>query len=123
MDIFKESTKKGLRYNSPKGNITTEQLWDLKLAELDQVAVSLDEQLEKSEKKSFIKKRTETDEVIDLQLKVVVDVIETKQADVLAKKTELDKKVHNEKIMALIQQKQENKLNDLSVEELEAMLK
>lgn len=123
MDIFKESTKKGLLYNSPKGNITTEQLWGLKLVELDQVAVSLDEQLEKSEKKSFIKKKTSTDEVIDLQLKVVVDVIETKQADELSKKTELDKKVHNEKIMTLIQQKQENKLNDLSVEELQAMLK
>lgn len=123
MDIFKESTKKGLRYNSPKGVLTTEQLWDLKLVELDQVAVTLDEQLEKSEKKSFIKKRTTTDEVIDLQLKVVVDIIETKQADALAKKTEVEKKEHNEKIMSLIQQKQENKLNDLSVEELEAMLK
>ena len=72
---------------------------------------------------TIFKKKTSTDEVIDLQLKVVVDVIETKQADELAKKTELDKKVHNEKIMALIQQKQENKLNDLSVEELQGMLK
>ena len=54
-NIFKQASQLALRIETNKGSLSVEQLWTLKLSELDQLAVSLEEVLEKSAGKSFLK--------------------------------------------------------------------
>lgn len=123
MDNFKEASKVKLRFPTSKGILTTEQLWDLSLADLNQTAVSLDEALKKSKGKSFLEKRTTTDKVVKLQFDVVLDVLQTKQADADAAKEAKDNKEHNQKILGLINEKKDGELKGKSVKQLEAMLR
>lgn len=122
MDIYKASIKNKVRYNSSKGLITTEQLWDLNLTDLDDLAVTLSSEYEDSDKKTFIKKKNTKNELVKLKLDVVVDVIDTKMAEAEDAKQTVEKKANNEKIMALIKEKEEDSLKDLSVDELKDLL-
>jgi len=123
MDNFKEASRQALRFATSKGNLTTEQLWDLKLPELDVLAVSLEVQVESSGKKSFLKTSTAKDKIAKLKFDIVLDILNTKadeQAEATKKKED---KAHNDKILSLIANKQEKDLEGKSVEELTAMLK
>lgn len=123
MDNFKEASRQALRFATTRGNLTTEQLWDLKLPELDVLAVSLEVQVESSGKKSFLKASTAKDKVAKLKFDIVLDILNTKadeQAEATKKKED---KAHNDKILSLIANKQEKDLEGKSVEELTAMLK
>lgn len=123
MSNFKEASKLGLRFQTNKGLLSVEQLWSLSVTELDNLAVSLEAQVESSTKKSFIVKKTEKDKTAKLRFDIVLEILEDKvdERDAASKKKE--DKAHNDKILALIAKKQEGELEGKSVEELTAMLK
>lgn len=123
MSNFKEASRLGLRFQTSKGSLATDQLWDLSVTDLDTLAVQLDTQVENSTKKSFVVKKTEKDKTAKLRFDIVLEILEDKveQRDANAKK-KADKE-HNDKILALIAKKQDSDLEGLSIEELKAQLK
>ena len=123
MDNFKEASKQKLRFQTPKGNLTTEQLWDLSLTDLDKLAVELEESYENSKGKSYLTKRTVKDKTIKLQFDIVLDILNTKVAEQEAATEAAENKKHNQKILTLIAEKQDESLKGKSIKQLEAMLK
>lgn len=123
MSNFKEASKQALRFATTKGNLSTEQLWNLSLSDLDALATSLDEALEASGKRSYLKKTTAKNKTLQLQRDIVVDILETKVEEKEAAENALEKKRNNEKILELIARKKDTELEGKSIEELEAMLK
>jgi len=123
MSNFKEATKQKLRIQTNKGLLSTEQLWDLSLTELDTLAVSLQEEHEKSGKKSFLTKTSAKDKTAKLRFDVVLEVLNTKstEAEAIAEAKEI--KDHNAKIFALIAEKQDESLRGKSIKQLESLLK
>lgn len=121
--MFKKANKLKLRFETSRGLLSAEQLWDLPLEELDALAVSLEEVHAESGKKSFLVKRSTKDATAKLRFSIVVAVLEDKVADANKASTAADNKAHNEKILGLIANKQDETLAGKSVEELEAMLK
>lgn len=123
MENFKEASKQKLRFNTKRGLLSTEQLWELPLDELDDLAVSLEAAHNQSGKKSFLVKTSEKDKTAKLRFDIVLDVLNTK-VDEHQKATEAaEVKAHNQKILTLIAEKQDESLKGKSVEELEKMLK
>jgi hypothetical protein len=122
-NIYKQAAMLALRIETNKGSLSVEQLWTLKLTELDQLAVSLEESMEKSSTKSFLKATTKANQLAKLKFDIVLDVLTTKKEAQEAASTAAEKKAHNDKILALIAQKEEGKLQEMSVEQLTAMLK
>lgn len=123
MDIFKKASKQKLRIKSSKGNLSVEQLWDLSLEELDELAVSLEVEKDNSGKKSFLTTTSEKDATAQLKFAIVLDILTTKyNAQQIAAKAQ-ETKAHNQKILALIKEKQDDDLKGKSVEELESLLK
>jgi hypothetical protein len=120
--MFKEASRLKLRFPTTRGSLTTEQLWDLSLTELDTLAVSLEEAYESGKGKSFLTKKTLKDKTVKLQFDVVLDVLQTKSEAADAAKTVRENKEHDNKILALIAEKKEGDLKGKSIEELEAML-
>lgn len=123
MENFKQATKEKLRFQTSKGLLSTEQLWDLSLTDLDQLAVSLQEQYEESGKKSFLVKRSVKDKTTKLKFDVVLDVLQTKSEELEEAKQKAEDKKHNEKILQLIAEKQDESLKGKTIKQLEAMLR
>jgi uncharacterized membrane protein len=123
MDNFKQASKEKLRFNTSKGLLTVEQLWDLSITDLDTLAVSLEEEHKHSGKKSFVVKRSVKDKVAKLRFEIALEILQSKVEDQEELANAAEIKEHNAKIMRLIQDKKEGELAGKSVEELEKMLK
>ena len=52
--MYKEALQKKLRFKTNKGMITTEDLFDLSLQNLNTLAIMLDKKVSEAPKKSFI---------------------------------------------------------------------
>jgi len=121
--MYKEASKQKLRFQTSKGNLTTEQLWDLSTTELDVLAVSLETEYKQSGKKSFLVAKSTKDKTTKLRFDIVLDVLTTKVEEEEKVANARDIKEHNQKILSLIADKKEGELAGKSVKELEAMLK
>lgn len=122
MSNYKEASKLQLRFRTTVGDLTVEQLWDLPLAALDNLAVDLQEQHKNSGKKSFLVTRSRKDKVAKLRFDIMLDVLQTKVEENEVARNAADKKAHNQKILSLIKDKEDETLKGKSVKQLEKML-
>lgn len=120
--MYKKASKLKLRFTSSRGNLGVEDLWDLSLEQLDAIAVKLDEQIEKSPRKSFIKTTNKNNEVLELKFSIVKDIIETKLAEKADAEDQQSKNAKRQKILELLEKKRETALERKSEEELLKML-
>ncbi len=122
-NVFMEASKKKLRFVHSTGLVTTEDLWDLPLAKLDEMAVALDAGIV-GERKSF---RTNPDRKAaameaenKLRLEVIVQVIKTKEDENARKAAAADKKARLEFLTKL---KEKRELDQLEAMDLESIQK
>jgi hypothetical protein len=123
MDNFKLASQQKLRFQTTKGLLSTEQLWDLSIDDLDALAVSLEAEHKQSGKKSFLVKTSSKDKTAKLRFDIVLDVLNTKVEEMEAATEAKEIKEHNKKIITLIAEKQDESLKGKSIKELEKMLK
>jgi hypothetical protein len=123
MENYKQASKLRVRFQTTKGTLTVEQLWDLSLPELDLLAVSLEKDYKQSAKKSFLVAKSKKDKELKLKFDVALDILTTKVEENEAAQKEADTKAHNQKILGLIKDKQDDELKGKSIKELEKMLK
>ena len=121
--MYKDANKQKLRFQTNKGVLSTEQLFDLTIEDLDTLAVSLEIEHNQSGKKSFVITKSVKDKTAKLRFDISLDVLTTKmeEAKKLAEAKEI--KDHNKKIIALIADKDDESLKDKSKKQLVAMLK
>lgn len=124
MSNFKEATRMKLRVNTSVGELSVEQLWDLSLTKLATAIKNVKKQLQKDndDELSFLDEDKKVDKVVQLTFDVLKEIYLTKKAEQDEARTALERKANNEKIMAIIAKKQESQLEDMSVEELQALL-
>ena len=122
MELFAKASKAKFRFQTSKGNLSTEHLWDLSLESLDTIAKSINKEIKASEEESFIEEKSSKDTELSDRLEVVKYIIayKIKQRDANAKRIEtLGRKAHLE---AIIAEKQSESLRSKSVEELQKEL-
>lgn len=120
--MYKEASKIKLRITSLKGQLSVEQLWDLTLTELDEIAIGLEKAYKESGKKSFLVAKSVKDKIQKLRFDIVVDVLTTKVEDAQSSVKSQEKKAHNEHILGLIAAKKDEELKEMSVKDLEKQL-
>lgn len=123
MNMFKEASRTGLRVETPVGNLSTEQLWGLNLTQLDALAVKLQEEYKTSNKKSFIVKTTVKDKLAKLRFDIVLEILTTKMEEANEVASAQEDRKHNEKILSLIADKQDEDLKGKSIADLKKLLK
>lgn len=123
MNTYKEATRLKLRISTIKGPLSVEQLWDLRMDQLDKVAIRLQKELEESGTKSFLTEETKENKLTKLKFEVVLDVLKTKMAAAESAKMASELRAHNQRINELIARKKDEELEGKSIEELEALLK
>lgn len=119
-NLFQVASRKKYRWDTAKGQITVEDLWDLKLTDLDKIAVSLDEKVMKAGGKSFISTPKPGAVEDKDKLDIVVEVITIKVAEAEAKKVAAEKTQRAALYQQLIANKKMEALQSMSLAELEA---
>lgn len=120
MDILEKAIRLKLRFNF-KGMLTVEDLWDLKLNELDMIYKELNQQKKLQESESLLTNNL-TNDIVNLQIEIIKYVVEQKQAEQLAKQTEIEKQQQKQKILEILSRKQDDDLQNKSTEDLLKML-
>ena len=125
---FEKASRIRLRFDTPQGSLTVEDLWALPLtsrtgrANLDDIAKSLNRQLKETAEESFVVKNNKTNEGLQLAFDLVKHVIEVRVAENEAADQAAAKKEQKQKLLALIVEKKDEDLKGKTVEELEAMV-
>lgn len=126
-NLFVTASREAYRFDSKLGaaSLTVEQLWHLPLssttkASLDNVAIELNRQLKGTEE-SFVSAVTAKDTTLSNKLEIVKYVIQTRMAENTAKLEAAARKQQRARIDELIQRKQDEKLENLTLEQLEAL--
>jgi len=125
MDNFKEAVKRGVRFNTSRGSLSTEQIYSLSMSSVAIIVKSLKIELKKNndDDLSFLDDTTISDPILELKFNVAKDIYLDKKADRDLLKSESETKLHNQKILELIKKKQDEELGDLSIEDLEKQLR
>ena len=121
-NIFESATKGKYRFPF-KGMISVEDLWDLKLQDLDSVFKSLNKQKKQNDEESLLQVKTAEDQELDNKIQIVKYIVKFKQEEIEERLQAKDKKEYNQKLLELIERKQNEELAGKSIEELQAMLK
>lgn len=119
--MFEYAVRNKLRFPY-KGMISVEDLWDLNVRELDSVFKTLNAQVKKSQEESLLATKSKEDEVLTTQIDIVKHIVRIKQDEEAARLFAKERKEKQQKLMELINKKQDEDLNNKSIEELQAML-
>jgi hypothetical protein len=126
--MFDKATRLKLRFETPKGSLSTEDLWDLPLtngrsnASLNEIAKGISRQLKENVDEDFVNQSRKADEVLELKLDIVKHVIAIRIAENDAAKLAAEKREKKQRLMDLIARKQDEQLEGKSLEELQAMV-
>jgi branched-subunit amino acid aminotransferase/4-amino-4-deoxychorismate lyase len=126
-NIFEQASRKRLRFQTPRGALSVEQLWDLPLdkGEINLYVIAQDLLTQVADKPakelSFFIKAVSTDETAELKFEIVKHIVTTKVAEAEANQTEAIKRTQRAELDALIAAKKAEAKQNLSLEELEAM--
>ena len=105
-----------------KGQITTEDLWDLSLNELDSIYKTLNKEVKARAEESLLTEASTAQTDVDVKIEIIKHIADVKKKELEAKLLEVAKKAEREKVAAILAEKQDEALKNLSVEELKAML-
>ena len=122
--MYKQVSQLKLRFQTPKGVLTVEQLWDLSMTDLSTTIKAMKKILKKSDDDdlAFLEEDSKVDKAVELAFNVLKDVYITKKEAAKAIRDAAEIKAHNQKILTLIADKEEESLKGKSVEELKNML-
>jgi DNA-binding PadR family transcriptional regulator len=124
-NIFEYAIRNKLRFASPRGELSAEQLWDVPLHSKDDfnlntVAKTANKALKDLSEESFVEtKKTPEHTRREMALEIVKYVIDTKLAEEAAAEKRAANKQEKEKILAVLAEKQAGKLSELSEKELQ----
>ena len=128
MNIFEQATRQALRFSSNRGELSTEQLWDLPLTsrqgfDLDSVAKEVNQRLKSVTEESFVVKTTNPEkDSLELKLEVLKHIIAAKQSEADARRNAAERAAERQKLYDILAEKQDSALKDLSVEDIQKRL-
>lgn len=126
--MFEKASRLRLRFDSPKGLLSVEDIWQLPLtsatgkANLDDIAKGLNQQIQHQNVGSFVQETVAVDAVVQLKFDIILHVIKVRLAENEIARMSAAKAEQKQKIMAIIAQKKDEQLSGMKLEELTAML-
>jgi hypothetical protein len=128
-NIFEMALRQKLRFASTRGELTTEQLWDLPLISndsfnLDNVAKTVNNALKATSEDSFVATSTNPEKpVLELKLEIVKHVIGVRLQEVAEHQNAASKAAERRRLLEILSKKQDAELENLTPEEIEERLK
>jgi len=128
MSMFEIASRKNLRFETTKGFVTVEALWDIPLTtktdnpSLDGIAKYLNKQIkEAGDSESFVTKASGPNETLLLKFEIVKYIIGVRLAENEETARKVKAKEQKQQILSLIAQKENEQLSTTSLEDLRKM--
>jgi len=127
--MFEKAGRLKLRFDTPAGMCSVEDLWDLPLtasrnsrANLDDIAKGLSKEVKNSEEESFVSRKTTANEVSSLKFELVKHIISIRLAENEAKANAVAEREKKSRIRELIAKKKDAALESMDIAELEKLV-
>jgi hypothetical protein len=120
-NIFEVATRNKFRF-AFRGSLSIEDLWDLGLKDLDTIFKALNGQLKQEKEESLLETKTQANEELDMKIQIVKHIVQTKLEEDNLRAKAKEMKQQKQKILELIESKQNADLANKSLEELQKML-
>lgn len=123
-NLFEVATRRKFRFNMSKGQISTEDLWDLSLESLNSLAKSMNKKVKELDEEDFINKKvpSKADEDLKDAFELVKYVIKVKLDEKAARLEAAEKLEKRRKIEEALEKAEGKELESKSAEELKKML-
>ena len=119
--IFEYATRNKVRFPF-KGMISVENLWDLSLTNLDSIYKILNKQVKQSEEESLLSTKASVDTELEVQIAIVKHIVSVKLTEKETAEKASAKKAQKQKIMSIIATKENEALQNSSIDDLKKML-
>lgn len=121
-NLFEIAARKKYRFNTSKGLLTTEDLYDLSLDSLDRIAVSVNNEIKESQTETFLSKTPKSNADAENKLEILKSIITLKQDQAAAKKEATERRAKLARLQELYDQKLNEAEKGKSADELAALI-
>lgn len=116
--IFEQASRLKLRFETTKGFLSTEDLWDLSLVSLDSIYRVINKKLKEETEESLITTRSKSNKELDLKVEILKHIVKVKQEEAELKKARQERLNELELLRNLKQEKQMDALKGMDLESL-----
>jgi hypothetical protein len=120
-NLFEMATRKKFRFPF-KGMISVEDLWDLSVQNLDTVFKALNAEAKQVKEDSLLATKSTEDTILDAKIEIVKHIVKVKLEEAEQRQEAAAKREQKRRLQELIATKQDEALQDKSIEELQAMM-
>ena len=123
--MFEQASRQKLRFDTLKGLLSVEDLWDLPLTgpvSLDTIAIDLHRQTQADSNVSFVITDRKTDPSVQLRFDIVRHVIDVRLEEKKTADDAREASVKKQKLLAILARKEDAELEGASVDELRRMV-
>lgn len=121
-NLFEVATRKAYRFQSTKGLLTVEDLWQLSTKSLDDIYKKLNAEKKTAEEESLLSTKSAGETDLDNKIEIIKYIVEVKLKELEDRKNAAAVKARNERIMEMIKEKEDEELKKMTKEELLALL-
>lgn len=121
MNIFEIATKNKFRFPY-RGMISVEDMWDLSVNDLDSIFKALNSQLKKASEESLLGTKSKKDKDLETAIEIVKHIVNVKLEEENSRLRAKEQKEQKQKIMEILSAKQDESLQNKTIDELTAML-
>ncbi len=126
--MFEQAVRLKLRFDTARGFLSVEDLWDLPLTHhqrtdtLNDIAKALNRELKESADEDFVNPTAKPNDRLKLAFDIVKHIIDVRLAENDAIRLTAERKEKKARLLELIARKQDDDLASKSIEELTAMV-
>lgn len=116
-NLFEIATRNRYRFNY-KGVITVEDLWSLRVEDLDAIFKMLNRQKKTADEDSLLATKSAEDQDLANKIDIVRYIVSVKLAEAAERVSAAEKKAQRDKIMEIVAKKKDKALEDMGIEDL-----
>lgn len=122
INLFELATRKKYRFQTSKGFLSVEELWDLSLTSLDAIARAINKELKATAEESFISTNPTGSRELAYKLELLKHIIGVKMDEQAAAKTRAERRAQLDALKEALARKKDEELGGKSSEELSKMI-
>lgn len=121
-NLFEIATRNRYRFNY-KGVMTVEDLWSLRVEDLDAIFKTLNRQKKTADEDSLLATKSAEDQDLANKIDIVRYIVSVKLAEAAERVSAAEKKAQRDKIMEIVAKKKDKALEDMGIDDLMKKLK
>lgn len=116
-NLFEIATRNRYRFNY-KGVMTVEDLWSLRVEDLDAIFKMLNRQKKTADEDSLLATKSAEDQDLANKIDIVRYIVSVKLAEAAERVSAAEKKAQRDKIMKIVAKKKDKALEDMGIDDL-----